>query len=361
MADDGRRGQKPATIYDVAARAGVSHQTVSRLLLGHEGIRPSTRDKVLVAIAELDYRTNVVARNLRNGRTGLISLAIPSLDQPDLAELAQHVMTAARLRSLTVLIETTEGDAARERELISGSRGSIVDGIILVPRGIGSQDLSAIALSSPLVILGKRVAQSPFDHVAMPNAAGGRAAVDHLLAIGSKRIAALGPASACDYDNAPQRMQGYRQALEAAGIPLDERLMVTAGNGTRLDGLSAINELLASGVAFDSVFCVNDALALGAMRGLFEAGLLVGHDVAVIGFGDTQDAHFATPGLTSISAGSEQIASAAVDQLDWRLKNRDAAREPQDFLSEFSLVVRESTTGTQGTTRDQPATPSQPA
>ncbi|MCU1578355.1 MAG: DNA-binding LacI/PurR family transcriptional regulator [Rhodoglobus sp.] len=335
------QARKPATIYDVAARAGVSHQTVSRLLLGHDGIRPETRERIQVALAELDYRKNVMASNLRNGRTGMISLAIPSLNQPYFAELAQHVIVAARSIGLTVFVETTEGDPDREREIVSGSRASLVDGILYSPLALGSGDLETIDAGSPIVLLGDRILHSQFDHVTMPNAGGARAAVQHLIAQGRTRIAVIGAEHPSDYGAATLRMQGYHEAMRAAGLPTDARLQVVAGQWVRSDGVTATEQLIASGIPFDSIFCFNDALALGALRALQSAGISVPQDVAVVGFDDTEDASYSVPSLTSVTPHTEQLAELAVTLLDRRIKGM-AETTPQDLVSDFDIKVRES-------------------
>lgn len=342
MTVDNPRARKPATIYDVASVAGVSHQTVSRFLQGYAGIRPQTRDKVIAAISQLDYRTNVMARNLRNGRTGMISLAIPSLNQPYFAELAQHVIHAARRRGLEVFVETTEGNRDLELAIVSGSRASLVDGIIYAPLALGSADLAAVDPSTPLVLLGDRILRSSLDHVTLPNAAGARAAVEHLIAQGRRRIAVIGAEQGTDYGAAPERLAGYQDALASADIAFDEALVVTVAEWVRSAGAAAIDELITSGVDFDAVFCFNDALALGVLRGLQLAGIRVPDDVHLVGFDDTEDSRYSMPALTSISPGVEEVARIAVDLLDAKLKSLPGSDVAQDLVSSFQLMVRES-------------------
>jgi DNA-binding LacI/PurR family transcriptional regulator len=339
---------KPATIYDVAKLAGVSHQTVSRLLLGYQGIRPETRQKVLGAIEQLDYRTNVAARNLRNGRTGMISLAIPSLDQPYFAELAQAIMRAARPYGLTVFVETTDGIRERELQVISGSRGNFVDGVIYVPLALSYSDLSDLNIEFPLVLLGDRVLHSRFDHVTLPNFEGAKSAVNHLLSLGRRRIAALGVEETSDFGASTPRLNGYRAALESAGIEVDPSLLISGGDWVRKEGVDAIERLVASGAEFDAVFGFNDALALGALRALQAAGLRVPEDVAVIGFDDTQDALYVTPPLSSVAPGRDELAVAAVQMLNRRLSGGTANEVPDELVPTFTLAIRESTVGTAG-------------
>ncbi|PJJ65641.1 LacI family DNA-binding transcriptional regulator [Compostimonas suwonensis] len=345
MTSSRRSAEKPATIYDVAREAGVSHQTVSRFLLGYQGIRPATRRKVEEALETLDYRTNITARNLRNGRTGMVSLAIPSLNQPYFAELAQSVIHAAREVGLTVFVETMENDKERELAVLSGTRGNLVDGVLFAPTAMSVDDLSRLKIGFPIVLLGDRIFDSGFDHVAMANSEGARAAVEHLIGLGRRRIAVVGVEPPRNLGAAHLRFTGYRDALDAAGIEFDERLALGGGGWIKDDGVHAIERLIASGTPFDAVFGFNDALALGALRGLLRAGLRVPDDVAVVGFDDTQDALYSTPTLTSVAPGREEIARIAVGLMDRRLKGQSSAGGPQEFQADFHLVARESSLG----------------
>ena len=334
---------KRATIYDVAREAGVSHQTVSRLLLGHDGIRPATRARVEAALQALDYQTNITARNLRNGRTGMISLAIPSLNQTYFAELAQAVIHAARDRGLRVFVETMDGDRERELSVLSRSRGNLVDGVIFAPTILSAADVADLTIGLPLVLLGDRIFDSGYPHVAMANAEAARTAVEHLIGQGRRRIAVIGVEPPGGHGAAQLRLAGYEAALRDAGIEFDERLTLDGAGWLRSDGVNAIDRLLDSGTSFDAVFGFNDALALGALRGLLRAGINVPDDVAVVGFDDTQDALYSTPSLTSINPGMDEIARMAVTLLDRDIDGAPADDAATEFRVGFGLVEREST------------------
>ncbi len=338
-------GTKPPTIYDVAKVAGVSHQTVSRLLRGHAGIRDETRARVLDAIAKLDYRTNITARNLRTGTTGMIALAIPDLRQPYFAELAQSVIVAAREVGLTVFVETTDGDPERELSVLSGTHAQVVDGVLYAPKSVDAAELARQNIDFPLVLLGDRIFHSGFDHVTLPNRSGAQAAVSHLASLGRTRIAFIGAEPPSDFGAAALRLQGYREALESAGLPFDDELIVYDGEWVRRTGATSMRRLLDSGAAFDAVFCCNDALAIGALRTMLAAGLRVPADVAIAGFDDTEDARFAFPSLTSVSPGRDELARAAVALLQRRIKQRAQPDEHEELVSDYSLAIRESTIG----------------
>jgi len=335
-------GTKAPTLYDVAALAGVSHQTVARLLRGEGNIRPKTQERIHAAVSELGYRRNVTARNLRNGRTDAIVLAIPDLRQPYFAELAQSAVTAAQRVGLTVLIETTDGDPARELAVLEGARSQIADGVILSPKSIGEAELRRLKVPIPVVLFGDRVMDSAFDHVTLPNVEGTRRAVEHLIGSGRRRIAFIGAEEPGSGGAAALRLDGYESALREAGLPVDESLVVPDGEWVRGSGQLSMARLLDSGVAFDAVFCCNDALAIGALRTMLSRGIRVPEDIAIVGFDDTEDARYTFPSLTSVSPGREQLANEAVQLLHRRINHDVGAEAPVDLVSDFELVVRES-------------------
>jgi DNA-binding LacI/PurR family transcriptional regulator len=339
----------PATLHDVAALANVSIKTVSNVVHDYQHVRPATRERVLAAIKELGYQPNLSARGLRSGRTGVIGLALPELSQSYFAELADSVIRAAEKRSLVVLIEQTGGgDREREIAMLSSPRLQLTDGLIFSPLGMGMEDRELLAVPYPLVLLGERIFGGPVDHVTMKNVEAARAATRHLLERGRRRIAVVGAGEGEDVSSASLRLRGYREALEEAGVPYDERLVVPAPEWHRLDGARAMRDMLAAGVAFDAVFGLNDTLALGALRALQEAGVRVPADVALIGFDGLDETQYSLPALSTVDPGRDEIADTAVRVLVERIEGRGAAKgsgapEPREYLADFRLIEREST------------------
>jgi DNA-binding LacI/PurR family transcriptional regulator len=336
----------PARLKDVAVLAGVSVKTVSNVVNDYPFVRPTTRAKVQKAIDALDYRPNMTARNLRSGRSGVIALAVPEVNAPYFAELAHHVVRAAMDRGWTVLVDETgqTHDRAlrdRERSAASGIRGQLIDGVILSPLALDEADLARYG-SVPLVLLGERLGSHLADHVAIDNRAAARAATEHLLEIGRRRIAVIGTQPPPYGHSARQRLQGYRAALRAAKIPYDSALVVPALDWGRVEGLAGIRDLLALPQPPDAVFCLNDLLALGAIRGLSQAGVRVPEDVAVVGFDDIEESRFSVPTLTTVAPDKAAIAAEAVARLARRL-DHGLTSDPEEVLVDFTLEVREST------------------
>jgi len=334
-----------STLHDVARVAGVSIKTVSNVVNDYPHVRPATRERVLSAIAELDYRPNLSARGLRSGKTGVIGLAIPELRQNYFAELADAIIRAADLHGVGVVIDQTSATREGELAVLSGERLRLTDGVLFSPEHLGQEDVDLLNVEFPLVLLGERIFGGPTDHVTMQNVESARAATEHLLGIGRRRIAVIGahPASQDDIRSANLRIRGYREALEVAGVPYDDTLVRLAAPWHRENGAGAMRLLLEQGVDFDALFTLNDTLGLGALRALGEAGIRVPDDVAVIGFDNIDESRFSVPSMSSVDPGRHQIATMAVDLLLERIREKGDPVPPRQMLADFHVVGREST------------------
>ncbi|NYD43323.1 substrate-binding domain-containing protein [Nocardioides panaciterrulae] len=327
-------------LKDVAVRAGVSIRTVSNVVNDYPYVRAETRARVQAAIDELGYRPNLTARQLRRGRTGMIALAVPDLTIPYFGELAGHVLMAAERHGLTLLIEQTAGSREREVMLAQGPRAKSIDGLLLSPLAADVEDLPTGSESVPLVLLGERIYDPRFDHVAIDNVAAAEAATRHLLESGRRRVAAVGVASSARSTMADLRLRGYRQAMDGYGLTVDERLVVRTTWFRRPDGYVATKQLLESGEPPEAMFCFNDLIAHGALRALSEAGLRCPEDVAVIGIDDIEENRYTVPSLTSIAPDKSKIAHHAVELLVRRIGGERP--DGVDYTPGFSLSVRES-------------------
>ncbi len=335
----------PVTMQDVARAAGVSAKTVSNVLGDYPYVREETRARVMAAVSDLGYQMNFAARNLKSGRTGLIMLALPELSLPYFAELADAVIDAARGEGYTVLVERTGATREGELAVLGGGRLRMVDGLIFSPLALGPEDAGVLAVDFPVVLLGERIFAGPVDHVTMANESGAEQATRHLLAAGRRRIAVIGVHSGEAMGSGPLRLRGYAAALGRAGLTVDPELLVEAGEWHRETGAQAMHRLIDSGVGFDAVFALNDALALGAMYVLQRRGFAVPGDVAVIGFDNVDDGAFSTPSLSTIDPDRRHIARTAVSLLLRRIAGDDSLAEPVEIAPPVTLVVRESTMG----------------
>src|SRR5919112_2232507 len=337
------------TMRDVALVAGVSPKTVSNVVNGHPNVHPITRARVQQAIIDLGYRPNLSARGLRSGRTGVIGLAVPELRLAYFAELADAVIAAAAKRNLSVIVGQAGGDRNREVEILAGGLRQ-TDGLLFSPERLGTEDRGLLdKVDFPLVMPGERIFGGPTDHVTMHNVSASRAAVEHLTALGRRRIAIVGahPDNRTNQLRASDlRVHGYREALIAADLPHDPGLERAAAPWHPQNGADATRQLIESGLDFDAVFALNDDLALGVLRALGESGRLVPDDVAVIGFDYITNGRFPVPSLSSIDPGRDEIAETAVSMLVERIEGSTPAGQPRIHKAEFHILARESTVGT---------------
>ncbi|WP_155349501.1 LacI family DNA-binding transcriptional regulator [Acrocarpospora pleiomorpha] len=329
------------TLKDVAARAGVSVKTASNVVNGYSFVAADNRRRVQEAIEQLGYVPNIGARNLRRGRTGFLTLAVPELTNPYFAELCGLVMTAAARHDWTVLIEQTAGARERELAVINAAHRSLVDGVILSPIGMHPADLAAdSATNSPLVLLGERALGARVNHVAIDNVKAAEVATEHLIGLGRRRIAAIGDQPGQN-GTAMLRLAGYRGALRAAGLPDDPALTVPTPTYSRAEGAGAMRRLLDGPNPPDAVFCFNDLLAIGAISAARDRGLRVPADLAVVGFDGIEEGNYSAPRLTTIAPDKLAIAEAAIDLVKRQLDHD--GQQPQDVTVPFTLEIHEST------------------
>lgn len=324
---------------DVARLAGVSARTVSNVVSGTVNVAAGTRERVLAAIEELDYRPSEIGRMLRSGRTGMAGLVVPDLDNPYFAELARKLIEAARGHGYTLMIEQTDGVRDRERELLArADTKAIFDGLIVSPLSLTDDDLSRPARTQrPVVLLGEEP-HPGFDHVHIDNFVAAREAVEHLLAAGRRHVVAVG-AQRNKKSSSSLRLSGFEAAMTAA--PQATAEVAYVDTFTRRGGADATRRILAGSTLPDALFCFSDLLALGALRALHDAGIAVPEQVAVVGFDDIEDGRYGHPSLTTVSPDKEAIAQAAMDALVRRIDGDES--EAVRVLAPHRLVEREST------------------
>ena len=333
-------------IKDVARHAGVSPKTVSNVINDYEHVSEHTRAAVREAIDALGYRVNIAGRQLRRGHTGMITLAVPELDVAYFSELARHVMTAAEHCGRTVLIHQTGGRREGELAALNGFDAQFTDGVILSPLALLPEDVSERDARLPLVLLGERNPPGSADHVGIDNLRAAHEATRHLLARGRRRIAVIGGAADGPQGTDRIRTSGYEEALRAAGVPLDPRLIVPVPAFHWTDGARAATRILALPEPPDALLCLNDHLALGAVRALHEQGRSVPDDLDVVGFDDIEAGRFSIPTLTTVAPPKEELARVAVDLLLRRIEEPSDGSMPVEHVVGHRLIVRESSGGT---------------
>lgn len=331
------------TMADVAKLAGVSTMSVSNVLNNRPHVRDELRRRVMDAVDASGYVVNNAARSLRRGSTGVIGLAIPELDRPYFGQLAARVIARSAELGYRVAIEQTGAALEGELAAIALSRTLDCDGLILSAVGLGPDEIRRLDRTIPLVLLGENVFDGVVDHVAMANQEGTRAATQHLIEQGCRRIAWISQAgSAAATSNAVWlRGEGYREALRGAGIEPDPALQPHLAALTMAEGRQAVSTLINGGQTFDGVVAVTDTVAFGVLRGLADHGLAVPDDVRVIGFDDVLEAQFTVPSLSSVAPDHDWMITTALDLLVARIAGSPV--EGAEVTAPFRLVAREST------------------
>ena len=327
-----------ATIADVAEQAGVSYQTVSRVINDKPDVSPVTRQRVQTIIDDIGYRPSRIARSLATARTATIGLVVPDIANPYFSDIALGVEQFAYDQGYSVLLCNTNEDLAREVDVLLMLEDKQVDGVIVCGLRQASGLLQAVISRFPAAVLVNR----QLDDVALPavmidDTLGGYLATKHLLEIGRQAIGFVaGPQTS--YSGAG-RMRGFCRALTEAGIAgIDERVRFCRPDVE--DGEIVTAEFLAGWPQLDALFCYNDLVAVGALRACIAHGRQVPEDVAIIGFDDIRLAALVTPALTTFRVPRFEIGKMAMESLLTCINN-DGDENAQIVISP-ELVVRES-------------------
>lgn len=326
-----------ATVRDVARRAQVSPKTVSNVVNGTFPVSPETRQRVEDALRELDYVPNLSARALRNGRSGVIALALPDLSTPYSAEMAHHFVTLARERGLGVQVEETALSGDREMQLIFRAREHLIDGLVLNPVMMQNITVRPGLALPPTVFIGE-VDQNVGDHVWVDNVAASRELTEHLIGLGHRRIAILGVMRS---ETSRLRLKGYRAALRAARIPRDPILEIGDADWFPAGSYAAITAYLERHPLPEAIVCMTDSIAIGALSALWTLGHRVPDDVSVVGYDNVADGAFAVPPLTTIDFDKLGYVTTVLDLLGARITQPD--RPIERVTTPHRLVVRRST------------------
>lgn len=337
------------TIRDVAAAAGVSPMSVSNALSGTRPVSEVTRVKVMTAVERLGYQVNTAARSLRQGRTGVVGVVVPTLESQYYAQLCGRLVRRFAEAGLAAVVEDTGATWERQASVFRDSRVAAYDGLVLSPIGLSEAELRTFAGRLPLVVLGEQQLHRSVDRVGMANTSGAAAATRLLLERGCRRLAVVGAPPLDELDDDAERVLSEGAAFVerargfvAAAREVEGTTTTSRYTGSTLaDGWRAGHDLLDTHPGVDGVLCATDTLAFGVLRALADRGVRVPDDVRVIGFDDVEEARFSVPSLSSVDPGHEAMAEAAVELLVRRIA--DPGAEPRDVVGEARVVERQST------------------
>ena len=334
----GRRAPRQPSIKDIARLARVSHPTVSRALQNSPLVNPATAAKIRKIAEAAGYRASAVARGLVTRRTRTIGLVVTTVADPFASEVACGIEQAANDHGYAVFLANSNADPERERKVVQELAERRVDGIIVTSSRVGADYLPMLAeLNVPMVLVNDQYPGEFVHSVMIANQDGSRAATEHLIELGHRRIAYVGDRSG--YQSDAERLAGYKQALAAAGIEFAAELAVE-GDGRPEAAVAAMNGLLKLADPPTAVCCYNDMTALGAMRAIRSRGLRVPEDVSVTGFDDLFFAEYLEPQLTTVRQPMRRMGEMAMENLLKLMSGEDSVAQVK---VEAELIVRGST------------------
>ncbi len=325
-----------AGIRDVAALANVSPATVSRVLNKSGYVKKETCQRVLEAIRELNYVPSGVARSMVSGTTRTIGLVLPDITNPYFPALARGVEDAASAQGYLITLCNTDNNPETEAMYLDMLREKCVDGLVYVSTSSRVDHVQKLAQTMPIVWVDRPPVGVEGDVVAGDDFLGGYLATRHLVSVGHKNVGFIsGPP---ELITSMERKRGFSLALKEAGIVPDERL-IAVGNFTFESGRQGMADILSKAQP-TAVFAANDLMALGAMEVIFEAGLKVPQDIALVGYDDIVFARLARPALTTIEQPSYLIGLTACEVILDRIARRELPVQKKLFKP--NLIVRAS-------------------
>jgi LacI family transcriptional regulator len=328
-----------ATIYDVAKRAQVSPATVSRVLNGRATVDADLVARVQSAVAELEYRPNAVARNLRRSRTTLWAVIISDVGNPFFTSLVRGVEDVAQTAGYSVVLCNTDEDVAKEGRYVTAALQDQMAGVIISVAGRSSHVNRLVDAGTPVVAIDREIANARVDTVLVDNTHGAELATSHLLDNGYTRVACItGPRKV---STAAARLRGYQRALRARGVPLSESL-VRYSDYREEGGYRAMASLLEEEQPPDAVFVANNLMTVGAVECLVDRGVAIPAQTGVVGFDDIPWAHLVRPTLTTVAQPTYELGRTAAVLLAERLA--EPGRAPSTVTLQTQLKVRDSST-----------------
>ncbi len=328
-----------ATIYDVAEAAGVSTATVSNVLRGTRYVRPDLQKRVQDAIAQFDYRRNRAAKSLRERRSRTIGVVVPDITVGLFSGIVRRIEQRAAFTDYQIILADTQEDFAAERDRVRALIQRQIDGLIIVPCRDDSpvlEDLKERGI--PTVLLDRVGRDTDFDSVSADNVAASREGTRHLISLGHQRIILL--ASDPSLRNIQERLDGYREALQEAGLSAFEKVLVVGRNATGTVS-SVLKPLLQEDPKPSALFAVTQSVAIGTLKTIWETPLNLPSDISLLAFDDCEWFTALKPFLSTIRQPADDFADQAWSILMARLNNDRSPKLHAEV--HCSLIVREST------------------
>lgn len=327
-----------STIDDVAQRAGVSVATVSRVINGSSRVSHETAAKVRQAIAELDYRPNLLGRNLRRTKSERVLVLLPNIANPFYAEIVKGIEDIASKYGYSIMLCNTDSDLEREMKYVGMLKSYLADGAILMASEMTNENLAELSREIPIVQCCEYKAGLPITHVSIDNEMAAYKAVNHLIGLGHRRISFIGARN--QFLSSVLRKEGYIRALKEAGIDFDPAYC-GYGDYSYKSGFRIMKQLLNLDPRPTAAFCISDLMAIGAIRSAMEENIRVPEDLAVCGFDNIYFARVFKPTLTTVSQPMYDLGCTAMEALISIIEGKNTGTT--HYSLEHELIIREST------------------
>jgi DNA-binding LacI/PurR family transcriptional regulator len=334
-----------STIYDVAREAGVSIAAVSQVINGKGKISEERRNEIFRVMEKLNFQPSVIASALTGKKTYTLGLLVPDISNPFFAEVARAVEDQGHRQGYSLVICSTDNKDDRLERYLNLLQQKSVDAVI-IGTGMENKEMLGPLLRNgiPVAMIAREMPNLDVPTVITDDFAGGAAAARHLLALGHTRVAVIAERSRVR--SSRERIRGFRETFEAAGLTLPEDRVMYSGDALVPDGKSKAEQLLQLGERPTAMFCCNDLLAIGALQAAKQLGIRVPAELSIVGFDNTILASVTDPPLTTVAQPIELMGQMVVDLL-----LQELTKGPQDnqrMVLAPQLIARQSTAALQG-------------
>ncbi len=327
-----------ANIQDVAALAGVSVATVSRVLNNSTSVVPGTRDRVLSAIRELNYNPNLTARNLRRAQTKMVLVLLPTVANPFYSRIVKGMEDIAHKNGYNVMLCNTNSDPAREKVYLELLKNRLADGAVLMSSDFETEYLMELGSIWPIVQCCEYNENTTLSRISINNEQAAYKAVEHLTKLGHKRIGMISAKN--NFISTALREKGYKRALSDAGIALDPGFIMYGDYGYK-SGLRLTTQLLSLENPPSALFAISDMMAIGGIKAAIQKGFSIPDDFAAVGFDNISFSSMYSPALTTISQPKYDMGCVAMELLLKGISGEETMQKT--IVLEHELIIREST------------------
>lgn len=335
----------PVTVKDIAKKAGVSHSTVSRALHGSPLISEETKQRIQQIAVELGYLPSAAARTLKTNRSQVLGVVLSSIDDPFFSEILHGIEQIVQKSGYSLFIAAAHRDPAREREIVQAMVEHRADGVIICSTSFREERSRQFLQSGvPIVVVNNQAVEDFRYSIYHDDVDGSQQVTRHLIELGHKRIAYIG--NSASGRTTLDRLTGFRQEMEAAGLAVPDEYIYEASGGGTEDGLAVATSFLRLSKRPTALVCYNDMLAIGVMKGLQQAGVCVPEDVSITGFDNIVFSAYTNPPLTTLDQPKrfigEEAARLLLELLDTSLSQQTVTHQKVRRLK-GQLLVRAST------------------